>query len=88
MTVSLCVAFLGGILLMASPSALAQTPCTGCWAVIGNNIYSPNTGSVGIGTSTPDYPLTVHALGDAFHIDSPSGNYTFCIRPAVRHRSI
>jgi hypothetical protein len=29
------------------------------WSVSGNNIYSSNTGNVGIGTTTPDYKLKV-----------------------------
>jgi hypothetical protein len=35
----------------------------GLWAANGSDIYNTNTGQVGIGTTTPGYPL--HVIGDA-----------------------
>lgn len=43
----------------ASGAATWQTPTSGSWATSGANIYSSNTGNVGIGVTSPGYKLDV-----------------------------
>src|ERR1700733_7406510 len=50
----------------------------GQWTVSGTNIYNSNTGNVGIGTTTPNFPLDanggVFLSGQSANLD-PSGSF-------------
>ena len=59
---------------LANWQALPVAP-TGVWATSGTNIYNSNTGNVGIGTSTPGFPLNfANTLGDKISLYGQSGN--------------
>jgi hypothetical protein len=43
------------------------------WSTSGNDLYNNNTGNVGIGTSTPAYPLTVQSSTANGEIEAKTG---------------
>ena len=50
------------IALQATPASAQCVPAGVCWTATGNNISNTNTGNVGVGTTSPAFPLQVKTV--------------------------
>ncbi len=65
--------------LLSVPYALyaGNSPMSDIWLQNGNNIYSPDSAKVGIGTSTPHYKLSMGSTNDKIGFFSDSSHYAY-----------